>query len=284
MADKYRGLTEAEIRADLDQLVEWYGSNGQAAQACGLAKSTLSNARNGHCAIGETVMSALYGPAPGTQLLPFLKPKHLKNAAPEAGRAPVVPAEATALEGEGACATPAPSDPEVQDCEIVAGEASPVPLPAAAEGEGDAWLLAPSTLDSEPQPSTPVVAATPAGPVACGSPPAAERAAGDRVEGEAGAVDGAPALAEALIRPLAPWSKLEDRDLLAILRGRLAGLGEEIDEVADRFDEHIRAAEGLQEHRKKLQLREIVLERVIAIFAEEGIVDGEDSQQAEAAE
>lgn len=118
MADRFRGLTEAEIRADMDLLVERWGSQKQAAAAAGIVMTTFSNTRLGHSRIGETVMRALYG-AEGTALRPELQPE-------------TPPAGAGQGDAGSEAASPPGSTPPIAEGGG-AGEEAPAPEPAAPE-------------------------------------------------------------------------------------------------------------------------------------------------------
>jgi len=85
MPDRFRGLTEAAIRADMEQLCEEHDGPGAAARACGLASSTFGNTRKGIARIGETVMNALYGPDGTTLRAEIRKQQSHETPAGEAG-------------------------------------------------------------------------------------------------------------------------------------------------------------------------------------------------------
>lgn len=74
MSNKYRGLSESDIRDDMRKLVAEHGSHPAAAAACGLAKSTWGNSVRGIAKIGDKVMDGLYGPT-GTSLRPDVRTK-----------------------------------------------------------------------------------------------------------------------------------------------------------------------------------------------------------------
>jgi len=78
MSNKYRGLSENDIRDDMRKLVKEHGSHPAAAAACGIAKSTRGNSLRGIANIGDKVMDGLYGPS-GTDLRPEVRAKPKKS-------------------------------------------------------------------------------------------------------------------------------------------------------------------------------------------------------------
>lgn len=72
MADKLRGLNEADVRADLEMLRREWGGTTAAARALGIGKSSLGNLIAGRNPISAGVMCTLYTPG-GTQLRPEVR-------------------------------------------------------------------------------------------------------------------------------------------------------------------------------------------------------------------
>lgn len=99
VTDLFRGLTEAEIRADMALLAEEWGSHTAAAKAAGVEKSRWNNVRHA-VRIGADIMLALYGPEGTTLRAEIRAPQGEDEQPPAEAPAPIPAGDAAPAAGD----------------------------------------------------------------------------------------------------------------------------------------------------------------------------------------
>lgn len=148
---KARGTTPSRVQQDLSALRAVLGTP-RCADLLGVGKSTIGNVLSGHSAVGETILTALYG-ASGCTLLPRLAEVLAAPAPPVDAPTPEVPAE-PATEATA----PAAADPIAMFEPVAADDgtlAPPPPSPslvdliASATARRDGLLAEAARIDGQ---------------------------------------------------------------------------------------------------------------------------------------
>jgi hypothetical protein len=250
--DKYRGIGADVVLEWLQALRPHFASTAEFALALRVPATSLSLALNGRQSPTAAMVAALFGPR-GSEILPrwmeLIAGGPVELPPPGSAAEEEAPPLGSAAEEEA----PPPDGAGEQDSADVGDAGSEAVMPAAVDmGAGD---LPP------PAPAPEQIA---------GSPPPHEAAE----PGAGGHAHSLPAPAEGPAAPMdaadyRPWSKLEDRDLVAILRGKLAGVREEIEALVAEEAALKQRLHDLNRWAIALDVRADALRAAIAEFAAE---------------
>lgn len=283
-----RRLSVLQFQADLRALVKAWGTPGKLGAEIGFSAVSISNQMKGYQPATGPMCEKLYGPGHGNRLIvrgPDCRPverRWVGDREPE----PVAVADVDpGLEAEAGEDEQDPDDVDAGCARIAAivgrrPETEQVPqLPSTLQPSAEkapavetAEAAGPNAAGLEPESAAGDGAADspeieiPAGPDVAAAEDVTEEPDGDAVTagGEAKAPEPEDRRPPATTAPVpggavthsdaAPWSRLEDRDLVAILRGKAAGLKAEVAELeaeAEALEQRARVLRGQANHAER---------------------------------